>query len=263
MTTQTLNLTAEQIQNANKATLLVWAKTLEIVGRHDMTKADLKDAVIQAAQATEDNQSVSWAADMLEVLEATESTQESTEVLESPWESEAPEAPQVEPEPSECPIKERLEKALSMPLLAPAAEAPEAPQKAKKPVVTELSLPEEIIQEVQSLYKTTAASCTDPGRLVVNRLQLFEILGSHWNKAINAKIANQLVVIASRKFPRQPLTINSTGSRFKYLLAETNEGQNFPVALLVLNYLWDRPECFKAAQANYRVMSQTGSEFVK
>jgi hypothetical protein len=131
----------------------------------------------------------------------------------------------------------------------------------KQPVQSLDNLSEEVINDVKELYQFTSNSCSDPGRLVVNRQKLFEILQAHWNRPLTKKVINQLVVLASRKLVRQPMTVNSTGSRYKYLLAETNPGHRFPVCLEVLNYLWDKPELYEVALVNYRVAAKTGREF--
>jgi hypothetical protein len=234
----TMPTNAFEVEAATKEQLLTWAKSLEIKGRHEMTKATLAQAVIEAytqdePEATQDKPKV--AQDELEVA------QDEHKVAQG-----KPKVNQDEPEVAQDNQDE-----------------PEATQ--DKPEQTEaptLSLPAEIITEAMDLAKVTSERCSDPGRLVVNRLYLFEILGAHWNVEISQKIANQLVSIASQKLPRQPLTIQSNGSRFKYLLAETNEGQSFPVHLLILDYLWDKPELFNQAKTSYKIASETGSEFV-
>lgn len=115
-----------------------------------------------------------------------------------------------------------------------------------------LQIPREIVTAIEARYQRTAATNADPGRWVALRSILFAILSEHWGSPVTSKVANQLIVIASRKMTRQKLTIDSPGSRHKYLLAEVAEGHNFTAALEVLDYLWDKPELLPEAREQYR-----------
>jgi hypothetical protein len=252
-----IKLTSSQVQSLNKKQALQVAKELEIIGRHDMTKVQLLQAIEEALSQPEDDQEI-----QADLWEQPQKAQETQAILVTSSESYSPQ-------------REHLENCLSQKLLAPAEEPksakaskkskkPKAPKKPKAQPLTALeNLSPEVISEVQELYKVTAETCSDPGRLVVNRQHLFDILAAHWNQPLSTKIINQLVVLASRKLARQPLTINSSGSRFKYLLAETNKGHTYPVCLEILEYLWDKPQLLQVAQGNYKVASQTGLEFVQ
>lgn len=120
-----------------------------------------------------------------------------------------------------------------------------------------LKLPLEVIDAIKGMTQTTSRLSSDPGRLVVNRQKVFAHLQEHWGLPITPKVANQLVTLASRKIPRQPLTIDSA-SRYKYLLAEVQEGRRWPPCLLVLDYLWDKPELHSQATEAYRIAALQG-----
>ena len=107
----------------------------------------------------------------------------------------------------------------------------------------------------------TAPTCSDPGRLVVNRSLVRQLIEDIHGQHISEKVFNQLVVLASRKLPRQPMTIQSA-SRFKYLLAETKQGQEYPPIVLVADYLLAHPELYSQAATNYQVAAETGLEHI-
>jgi len=102
-------------------------------------------------------------------------------------------------------------------------EKPKAKSKVKKPKTYTLSelISQQEINKIKDLGTITAASCSDPGRNVVKRAHLISMLNTRLNVNITPKQFNQLVVMATNRLPRQPMTIKSA-SRFKYLLLEND-----------------------------------------
>lgn len=132
-------------------------------------------------------------------------------------------------EPTQTPIEVEVVEATA-PVKEPSATTEEPPAKPKakskskapkKPKTYTLSslIANEEIEKIQSAGRLTAATCSDPNRLVVKRDFLAEMLNERLGVNITPKQFNQLVVMATNKLPRQPMTIKSA-SRFKYLLLE-------------------------------------------
>jgi hypothetical protein len=146
------------------------------------------------------------------------------------------------------------------PAATKAAKQPKAKKSAR--VIEELThITETDLQLIEDNIQITAASCSDPGKFVVKRTVIAQIIQDHTDIYVAEKVMNQLVVMASRKLPRQKMTIQSA-SRFRYLLAQPQKNQKFSPALLVLDWILANPQAIQEAARMYQDASQTGLEYI-
>jgi hypothetical protein len=140
------------------------------------------------------------------------------------------------------------------------AKQPKAKKSAR--VIEELThVTEADLQLIEDNIQVTATSCSDPNKSVIKRTVIAQIIQDHTDIFVAEKVMNQLVVIASRKLPRQKMTIQSA-SRFRYLLAQPQKNQKFSPALLVLDWILAHPEAIQEAAHMYQDASQTGLEYI-
>lgn len=251
--TSTSDLTAATVPQ-----LRALAKEYSIKGAWEMNKATLIAAITEAAN------------------QQPEFTQVDVEGSDNDlWDMPAPteETKVASHNPNYEEFIQKLEDTIKQPLL-PAAQPKKRgrkPSTNKQPkVVVDKSIKElnhvtsQMLEMIESHSTVTAENCSDPGRLVVRRTVISSIIESVTGEYINDKLVNQLVVLATRKLPRQSMTINSTGSRFKYLLAEVAEGSKYSPAVQVLEVILSNPKEFiKQAKSNYQDQASVGLEAIQ
>jgi hypothetical protein len=240
----------------------------------DMTSKELK-ALCKAAHVANwwnlNKQQMSAELETLgNQLEAESVLQEPNVADQDPWQADATIEQPEQRSPELQAFIDSLERAISQPLLPAAATKKHGRKpKATKPLKADKSLKSlekvtaQMLQIIDGQTSVTADSCSDPGRLVVKCTVLIAILEGMLNTSVSEKVFNQLVVLASRRLPRQPFTISSTGSRFKYLLMEKTETQPIPVAVQVLELILRNPQILQEARANYEVASETGLDAIQ
>ena len=241
MTTST-QLTVAFIETATAKELRAEAQALQLQGAWKAKKEELQQMLLATLPSTEP------------------ATPEP--LTEDLWET-------TEPYPScQLPLETTPPTVQALLLLNPAPTPEPEPKcskkqpKAKK-VYNELQmLTEAQVALLNERSTVTHAACSDPGRLVVKREVIRQLLEDTHDCYINEKVFNQCVVLASRKLPRQPLTIQSP-SRFKYLLMETNKGQTFPPAVLVADWLLCNPQAYAQAATAYQLQAQEGLEHIQ
>lgn len=164
---------------------------------------------------------VDWAGEMPSFIEITEvetvQAEEPQMTLALPAVDEE-QIPDVEASYEPTELTEEPSVTTEEPPAEPKAKAKKSPKKPKTYTLSGLIGNDEI-EKIQNAGRLTANTCSDPNRLVVKRDFLAEMLNKRLDVNITPKQFNQLVVMATNKLPRQPMTIKSA-SRFKYLLLE-------------------------------------------